>query len=136
MSPFSRLPGSLHGGKDGIPCARSDACSTFGAVTSQLSGPLSRDLRMNLMRYHPKRDTPKTSEQKNKSDVRNISAHNSWTGNGCGNFMGTWDFLVPSAGKPSMPIIERGGYFGFLLEVGGVPILWRRLNGSQVGNIC
>ena len=31
-------------------------------------------------------------------------ASNSGAGNGCTNFMGTWNFCVLSAGKPPMPI--------------------------------
>ena len=58
-----------------------------------------------------------------KPIVRNFSARNSGAGNGRANFMGAWDFLVLSAGKPPMPI-------KFLLVGGGGSGLFRRGGGS------
>ena len=41
--------------------------------------------------------------RKKKPHVRYLSARNSGAGNGCDNFMGAWDFLVLSTGKPPCP---------------------------------
>ena len=49
--------------------------------------------------------------------VRKIFVRNSGAGNGCANFMGTWQKCALSAGKTHVHKIPRffggGGYFGF-----------------------
>ena len=56
-----------------------------------------------------------------KPHVRNFSARNSGAGNGRANFMGAWDFLLLSAGKPHAHIILPfwGGVLGFFRRGGG-----------------
>ena len=50
-----------------------------------------------------------------------LFACNSGAGNGCANFMGTWNFCILSAGKPPCHKIPRfrGGGYGFSLWGGG-----------------
>ena len=47
----------------------------------------------------------------------NCFARNPGAGNGCANFMGAWDFLVLSAGKPRIPVkflvLGGGGILAF-----------------------
>ena len=63
--------------------------------------------------------------------VHKMFVRNSGAGHDRANFMGMWKNCVLSAGKP-MPIkflvLGGGGYFGFFLGGGGVPILflWAR----------